>query len=107
MNYRTIGTLSLLLLACAAASPAQTVSTSKPPADDPFATPELWIKTEYLHWWVKEGSVDVPLITDNLLGEANTHVLLGGGDLENRSHDGFRVTFGYGSHEKSNYEATL
>ncbi|HKA35930.1 MAG TPA: BBP7 family outer membrane beta-barrel protein [Thermoanaerobaculia bacterium] len=107
MNYCTIGALSLLLLACAAASPAQTVSTAKTAANDPFATPELWIKAEYLHWWVKEGSVDVPLITDGLVGESTTHVLLGGGDLENRTHDGFRVTFGYGSHEKINYEASL
>ena len=108
MNYRTIGALSLLLLACAAASPAQTVSTAKTTAGDPFATPELWIKAEYLHWWVKASPTDVPLITDGLLGEAGTHVLLGGNDLDNRSHDGLRVTFGYSPiHERNSLEVSL
>jgi hypothetical protein len=50
MNYRTIGALSFLLLACAAASPAQTDSTVKTAASDPFATPQMWIKAEYLQW---------------------------------------------------------
>lgn len=108
MSYRTIGALSFLLLACAAASPAQTDSTAKTAAKDPFATPEMWIKAEYLHWWVEGSPMNVPLITDGLVGESGTHVLLGGDDLENRSHDGFRVTFGFAPiHERDNLEVSL
>jgi hypothetical protein len=108
MSYRTIGALSFLLLACAAASPAQTDSTVKTAASDPFATPQMWIKAEYLHWWVQGSPMNVPLITDGLVGQSGTHVLLGGDDLENRSHDGFRVTFGFAPiYEKNNLEVSL
>jgi hypothetical protein len=47
-------------------------------------------------------------ITDGLVGESGTHVLLGGDDLENRSHGGFRVTFGFAPiHERDNLEVSL
>jgi hypothetical protein len=68
---------------------------------------QLSFRVEYLHWWFNNSPVPIPLITDGAAGAPTTHVLLGDSDLENKSQDGFRVTFGYATDRPRSLEVSF
>jgi hypothetical protein len=63
----------------------------------------LWLRTEYLMWWLEESSVG-PLVTTSpegtartiagVLGRNTTSILYGNDTLGDESRDGLRVSFG-------------
>jgi hypothetical protein len=71
------------LLAVAGVASAQTTAASS-----------FSVSAEALLWWFK-GSPAPPLVTDGLLREPGTRVLLGGEDLEANPNPGFRLTAAY------------
>ena len=75
------------------------------PSDD--SAEQLSFRVEYLHWWFNNSPVPVPLITDGVAGVPATRVLLGDNDLENKSQDGFRVTFGYATDRPRGLEVSF
>ncbi len=91
--------LGLLPLAHGMAS-AQTGSTA-PVTSGPFS-----VSAEALVWWFKDSPTPVPLITNGLLDEPGTKVLLGGGDLNTNPNPGFRVTAGYALNERWGLEGS-
>ncbi len=83
-----------LLLGCGVAS-AQTGTSGSGASSGPFS-----VSAEALVWWLKGSPTPVPLITDGLLDESGTKILLGGGDLDTNPNPGFRVTAGYALNER-------
>lgn len=53
------------------------------------------IGAEALAWWMKDSPVPVPVVTDGLVGQPETHTLLGGRDLSTGAHPGVRITGRY------------
>ncbi|HXJ81812.1 MAG TPA: BBP7 family outer membrane beta-barrel protein [Candidatus Methylomirabilis sp.] len=92
-------TMMWLLLAGGVAS-AQT-SPSSSVSSGPFS-----LSGEALIWWFKNSPTPVPLITDGLLNQPGTNVLLGGGDANTNPHPGFRVTAGYALNERWGLEGS-
>ena len=64
------------------------------------------VSAEALLWWFK-GNATPPLVTDGLLNEPGTKVLLGGGDLDTNPNPGFRVTAAYSSTERWGVEGSF
>ena len=83
-----VSALVSLLVVVGAAS-AQTTGTSAGATAGPFS-----ISAEALLWWFK-GNAAPPLVSDGVLGEPGTKVLLGGRDLDTNPNPGFRLTTGY------------
>ncbi len=50
---------------------------------------------EALFWWYRDAPAPPPLITDGILGLANTQTYLGGQSLDTGMNPGVRVTLGY------------
>jgi len=80
--------LAFELLAAGRAS-AQTDARSSVPLGS------FTLGAEALSWWFKGSPTPVPLSTDGPLGEPETTVLLGGGQVRNDPRLGFRLTAGY------------
>jgi hypothetical protein len=78
------------LLAVTGVASAQTPGTS---TSGPFS-----ITAEALLWWFK-GNATPPLVTDGVLGEPGTHVLLGGKDLDTNPNPGVRLRWEYASND--------
>src|ERR1700674_3570407 len=57
------------------------------------------VSAEALLWWFK-GNATPPLVTDGLLNEPGTKVLLGGSDIDTNPNPGFRVTAAYSLTER-------
>jgi hypothetical protein len=60
----------------------------------------FWVSGEYLLWWLKGDTVPPlvttgPIASKGQLGQAGTSVLLGGSDLNDDQHSGFRLNVGY------------
>ena len=53
------------------------------------------IDAEALVWWFKGSPTPVPLVTDGVLGQPGTRVLLGGRGLDSNPEPGFRLAAGY------------
>jgi hypothetical protein len=74
------------------------------PAADPVPEPQskVWVGAEYLLWWIRNGPLNVPLVTTGspqdmvpgALGQAGTSVLFGGGPLHFGTFSGLRLTGG-------------
>jgi hypothetical protein len=79
---------SLAMLAAGAAS-AQTGVAAPPPAGT------FSLGAEALIWWLKDSPTPTPIVTDGLIGQPATNVLLGGGDQNTNTNYGFRVTAGW------------
>jgi len=71
---------------------AQTSGTGPAAGDDGG---RFSVSAEALVWWFKQNPAP-PLVTDGLLGQPGTQVLLGGDDLDTNPNPGFRLTAGYG-----------
>jgi hypothetical protein len=56
--------------------------------------PPFTISAEALLWWFK-GNATPPLVSDGLLGDPGTRVLLGGRDADTNPNPGFRLTASY------------
>lgn len=77
---------------------------AQPASSDPSMDGHLSVRAEALFWWFKSSPAPVPLITDGLLGDSDTKVLLGGNDLDNRHQHGFRLTAAYGFNDRTSLE---
>jgi hypothetical protein len=71
-----------------ASPPIETVAASPAPAD----TARFSITLEPTAWWFRDSPAPVPLVTDGLVGNPGTNVLLGGRRLDTRAHLGLRLT---------------
>jgi len=94
MRKAIVAALTSLLIIAGVAS-AQTTSTPSAPSTAPSEVGRLSISAEALLWWFKGSPAPVPLVSNGLLNEAGTKVLLGGKDLDTSPNSGFRVTVGY------------
>jgi hypothetical protein len=97
---RAIVAAVVSLLFVAEIASAQTTGTA-PGAAGPFS-----ISAEALLWWFK-GNATPPLVSDGLLGEPGTKVLLGGEDLDTNPNPGFRVTAAYALNERWGVEGSF
>jgi len=86
--------LASLLIGTGAAT-AQTTSRPGGPSAASAEAGGFSIGAEALMWWFKGAPAPTPLVTDGLLGEPGTKVLLGGQDVDTDPNPGFRVTAGY------------
>lgn len=96
---RSIVVTVLWLLIVTEVASAQTASTPAAASGGPFS-----ISAEALLWWFK-GAPAPPLVTDGLLGEPGTRVLLGGRDVDTNPTPGVRLTVGYAPTERWGMEA--
>ena len=80
------------------------VASAQTAPPDPLAAGHVTLRVELLNWGFNNSPAPVPLITDGLLGEPGTNVLLGGGDLDNKRQNGVRVTAGFPWNERTNVE---
>jgi len=94
MRKVIVAALTSLLIIAGVAS-AQTTSAPSAPSMGPSEVGRLSISAEALLWWFKGSPAPVPLVSNGLLDEAGTKVLLGGKDLDTNPNSGFRVTVGY------------
>ena len=76
------------LLVVASVASAQTSGT-------PSDAGRFTISAEALMWWFKGSPAPTPLVSDGVVGEPGTRVLLGGEDLDTNPNPGFRLTAGY------------
>jgi hypothetical protein len=90
--------VSLSLLAVSGVASAQTTGTA---TAGPFT-----ISAEALLWWFK-GNATPPLVTDGVLGDPGTKILLGGEDLDTNPNPGFRLTAGYAFSEQWGLETSV
>ncbi len=63
-----------------------------PGADD---SGRFYGRAEYLMWWTKDSPERVPLVTNGLLSQPGTQLIMGGSDIDLGRHDGARLTLGY------------
>jgi len=101
-----VTTASVVVLLCASADAAFAHSTP----DAPWGTTkagEFRLGAEALIWWFKDSPTPVPLVTDGLIGDPDTHVLLGGGNVNTGANPGFRITAGYGLRDRTALEANF
>ncbi|MBI4382195.1 MAG: BBP7 family outer membrane beta-barrel protein [candidate division NC10 bacterium] len=92
----------------AAVASAQTGSS--PPSGlvaAPSEAGRFTISAEALLWWFKGSPAPVPLVSNGLLDEVGTKVLLGGKDLDTNPNSGFRVTVGYSLTDRWGAEGSL
>lgn len=99
MRNAVLAILASLLLSGAAL--AQSASS------DPSMDGHLSVRAEALFWWFKSSPAPAPLITDGLLGDSDTEVLLGGNDLRNRRQNGFRLTAAYSCNDRGSLELSF
>ena len=67
---------------------------------DPATRGPYPVDVEALAWWFKSSPTPTPIITDGLYPRPGTHVLLGGGDMDNNPNPGLRLTAGYVVNER-------
>jgi len=65
------------------------------------------IGAEALLWWFKGSPAPTPLVSDGLLSDADTRVLLGGKDVDTNPNPGFRLTAGYALTERWGVEGSF
>lgn len=80
------------------------VASAQTAPPDPLAAGHVTLRVELLNWRFNNSPAPVPLITDGVLGETGTNVLLGGNDLDNKRQNGLRVTAGFRWNERTNVE---
>jgi hypothetical protein len=86
---RRLVTTSMLSLSLAAGTAAAQYTTMEP------VSAKLTLGAEAMLWWFQSSPTPVPIITDDVVGRANTNVLLGGGSVDTNPNPGFRLTMGY------------
>src|SRR5262249_59497694 len=84
--------LSLLIGVAEAAAQTPAASFATPVVPEPS---RFRASAEALVWWMKDSPAPVPLVTDGLLDNSRTNVLLGGHNLDTNPDPGLRVTLGY------------
>ena len=52
-------------------------------------------QVDYLMWWVKDSPQRVPLVSNGLLSQPGTQVIMGGNDIDLGRHNGVRLALGY------------
>ncbi|MGH7334416.1 MAG: BBP7 family outer membrane beta-barrel protein [Candidatus Rokuibacteriota bacterium] len=65
------------------------------------------VSAETIIWWFKSSPTPVPIVTDDVLGQPGTKVLLGGDDLDTNPNPGFRLTAGYALNERWGLEGNF
>ena len=90
----------LVTLTWPAAAMAQTPATTAQAG--PFS-----LSAEALVWWFKHSPAPVPLVTDGIIGQPGTTVLLGGKDLDTGANPGFRLTAGYAVSDRWGVEGSF
>jgi hypothetical protein len=65
------------------------------------------VSAEALVWWFKASPAPAPLVTDGIIGQPGTKVLLGGRDLDTGANPGFRVTASYAFGEQWGVEGSF
>jgi hypothetical protein len=93
-----VAVVSLLFVAEGAS--AQTTGTPGATAG-PFT-----VSAEALLWWFK-GNATPPLVSDGLLGEPGTKVLVGGDDVNTNPNAGFRLNAAYALTERWGVESSV
>ncbi|MEO6327123.1 MAG: BBP7 family outer membrane beta-barrel protein [Thermoanaerobaculia bacterium] len=68
--------------------------------------PRFQLTLEPTAWWFKESAATIPLVTDGFLGQAGTHVLLGGDRLDTRTRAGLRLTASFAWSSRWSVEAS-
>src|SRR5262245_53997439 len=96
-----VACLALLMLGV----PVASAQTAPPPATTEPG--RFSISAEALVWWFKDSPAPVPLVTDGLVGQPGTNVLLGGKDLDTGANPGFRLTGGYAFTERWGIESSF
>src|SRR5207253_9424970 len=92
------------LLVVASVASAQTSGTSSGPAAD---AGRFTISAEALMWWFKGSPAPTPLVSDGVVGQPGTTVLLGGQDVDTNPNPGFRLTAGYSLSDRWGVEGTF
>ena len=90
------------LLTSASIAVAQTPE-ARPVTDE---TGRFSVSAEALVWWFKSAPAP-PLVTDGLLSNPGTTVLLGGQDLDTNPNPGFKLTAGYSFTERWGAEGSF
>jgi hypothetical protein len=80
---------------------AQTPGAPSASASGPFT-----ISAEALLWWFK-GNATPPLVSDGVLGDPGTKILLGGNDLDTNPNPGFRLTTSYAFTDQWGVESSV
>ncbi len=96
---------TVLAAACAVLVTASSVSAQVP--GDPAQVGPFSVSAEALIWWFKASPAPVPLVTDGIIGEPGTKLVLGGRDLDTGANPGFRVTAGYAFGEQWGIEGSF
>jgi hypothetical protein len=96
---RAVVAVAVLLLAVASVASAQTAGA---PSGGRFA-----VSAEALLWWLKDSPAPTPLVTDGVVGQPGTRVLLGGEDVGTSPSPGFRLSAGYSPDDRWGVESSV
>ena len=103
MKHAVLAAIVSFLVVAPIAS-AQTAGTSTGPASD---SGRFTVGAEALLWWFKASPAPTPLVTDGVVGQPGTRVLLGGDDVDTNPNPGFRLTAGYSLTERWGVESSV
>jgi hypothetical protein len=95
------------VIAAALASLLIGTSVAMAQTESPSQTGPFSLGVEALVWWFKDSPAPTPLVTDGLLNQPGTSVLLGGRHLDTNPNPGFRVSAGYSLTEQWELEANF
>jgi len=104
---RTSLVRNLMAIALASLMLVGGVAWAQAPASGSATTGPFTLGAEALVWWFKSSPTTVPIITDGLLGDPSTKVLLGGGDLNTNPNPGFRLSSGYALNDRWGLESNF
>jgi hypothetical protein len=108
MRSAALAGLLLVLFIRADVVSAQSVTTPTIGATGLALAPgQFALGAEALVWWFKSSPTPVPLVTDGYVGDPDTKVFLGGGNVNTGANPGFRINVGYGISERSAIEANF
>ena len=65
------------------------------------------VGVEGIAWWLKNSPTPTPIIADGAFGQADTTILLGGGDVDTGTHSGFRLNARYAASARFGIEGNF
>jgi hypothetical protein len=107
MRSAVVAGVLLLLFVRAGLVSAQSATPTIGSTGMSLAPGQFALGAEGLVWWFKSSPTPVALVADDILGEPDTRVLLGGGSVDTGSNPGFRINAGYGLSNRSALDANF